>query len=91
MTLKDERLKLMNEILAGIKVLKMYAWETSMQKMVADIRAKEALQQRKQNYIYAISDTFYYAAPFLARSQCILMFHSRPRLRLASVHLLATL
>lgn len=31
---KDERLKLMSEILNGIKVLKFYAWEKSMQKMV---------------------------------------------------------
>ena len=29
MKLKDERIKLMNEILNGIKVLKMYAWEMS--------------------------------------------------------------
>ena len=29
MELKDERIKLMNEILNGIKVLKMYAWELS--------------------------------------------------------------
>ena len=29
MELKDERIKLMNEILNGIKVLKMYAWEMS--------------------------------------------------------------
>ena len=26
---KDERIKLMNEILNGMKVLKMYAWEMS--------------------------------------------------------------
>jgi len=29
MKYKDERIKLMNEILNGIKVLKMYAWEMS--------------------------------------------------------------
>ena len=29
MNYKDDRIKLMNEILNGIKVLKMYAWEMS--------------------------------------------------------------
>ena len=29
MKLKDKRIKMMNEILGGIKVLKLYAWEPS--------------------------------------------------------------
>ncbi|KAI1701313.1 ABC transporter domain-containing protein [Ditylenchus destructor] len=41
MKYKDARLKLVNDILSGIKVLKLYAWEISMQKMVADLREKE--------------------------------------------------
>jgi hypothetical protein len=76
MAFKDERLKLMNEILAGIKVLKMYAWEPSMQKMVADVRAKEALQLRKQSYVYALSDLFYYAAPFVVRLYLVVRLNS---------------
>lgn len=35
MKFKDERLKLMSEILNGMKVIKFYAWENSMQKLVA--------------------------------------------------------
>ena len=31
MALKDERVKMMNEVLNGIKVLKLYAWEPSFQ------------------------------------------------------------
>ena len=34
----DERLRLMNEIVHGIKVIKMYAWEHSFAKMVAAAR-----------------------------------------------------
>lgn len=34
MKYKDDRMKLMNEILNGIKVLKLYAWESSFEKMV---------------------------------------------------------
>ena len=31
---KDERVKLMNEILSGVKVLKLYGWEPSFIKQV---------------------------------------------------------
>ncbi len=34
MKYKDDRIKLMSEILNGIKVLKLYAWEPSFEKMV---------------------------------------------------------
>lgn len=34
MKYKGERIKLMTEIINGMKVLKLYAWENSMQKMV---------------------------------------------------------
>lgn len=38
---KDQRVKIMNEILSGIKVLKLYAWEPSFEKSVQTIREKE--------------------------------------------------
>ena len=38
---KDNRIKMMNEILNGMKVLKLYAWETSFQDIVATIRGRE--------------------------------------------------
>ncbi|WAQ96704.1 MRP1-like protein, partial [Mya arenaria] len=41
MNLKDKRIKMMNEILNGIKVLKLYAWEPSFEKKVLEIRNKE--------------------------------------------------
>lgn len=34
----DDRMKIMNEILAGIQVIKMYAWEKSFAKLVDQIR-----------------------------------------------------
>lgn len=41
MVKKDERVKVMNEILGGMKVLKLYAWEDSFETAVNKIRAKE--------------------------------------------------
>ena len=38
---KDGRIKMMSEILNGIKVLKLYAWEESFQQQVTDIRERE--------------------------------------------------
>ena len=35
---KDKRTKLVDEILNGMKILKMYAWEMSFVKKVNDIR-----------------------------------------------------
>nr|KAF6321957.1 ATP binding cassette subfamily C member 2 [Pipistrellus kuhlii] len=41
MNQKDKRLKTMNEILNGIKILKYFAWEPSFKNQVSDIRKKE--------------------------------------------------
>lgn len=38
---KDKRIKLLNEILSGIKVIKMYGWEHSFIKQTQDYRKKE--------------------------------------------------
>ncbi|MCP9261935.1 ABC transporter transmembrane region family protein [Dirofilaria immitis] len=47
MRLKDERMKICNEILNGIKVIKLYAWEPPMEEAVERIRRKELYLIRK--------------------------------------------
>jgi ATP-binding cassette subfamily C (CFTR/MRP) protein 1 len=37
----DERVKLMNEILQAIRIIKVYAWEIAMEKRVMEVRKKE--------------------------------------------------
>jgi ABC-type multidrug transport system fused ATPase/permease subunit len=39
--LQDSRIKMMNEIFNGIRVIKFYGWEVSFQEMVKKIRGKE--------------------------------------------------
>jgi hypothetical protein len=50
---KDERLKLINDILNGCRIIKFYGFEKSMKKMVSKIRQLEARQIFKSNIINA--------------------------------------
>lgn len=50
MTVKDSRVKLINEVLQGIKVLKLYAWELSFQEKITQIRESELMILKKIAY-----------------------------------------
>uniref|UniRef100_A0A8C6WQX4 ABC-type glutathione-S-conjugate transporter n=1 Tax=Neogobius melanostomus TaxID=47308 RepID=A0A8C6WQX4_9GOBI len=65
MQYKDERIKLMNEILNGIKVLKLYAWEKSFIQKVLAIRQKELNVLRKTAILGALSTMAWTSAPFM--------------------------
>ncbi|XP_076615305.1 ATP-binding cassette sub-family C member 3 isoform X2 [Chaetodon auriga] len=65
MQYKDSRIKLMNEILNGIKVLKLYAWENSFKEKVLAIRQKELNVLRKTAYLGALATMAWTSAPFL--------------------------
>ncbi|XP_045532542.1 multidrug resistance-associated protein 1 isoform X4 [Pieris brassicae] len=65
MKYKDERVKLMNEILNGIKVLKMYAWEPSFEDQVIKIRNKEMNVLKQTAYLNSATAFIWSCAPFL--------------------------
>lgn len=65
MKYKDSRIKLMNEILNGIKVLKLYAWEPSFAEKVQEIRKNELRVLRKLAYLNSLSTFAWVSAPFL--------------------------
>lgn len=50
---KDERVKLMNEVLNGMKVLKLYAWEPSFEQQILNIREKEIKVLKQAAYLNA--------------------------------------
>lgn len=62
---KDERVKLMNEILSGIKVLKLYAWEPSFEDQVLQIREKEIKVLKEAAYLNAGTSFIWSCAPFM--------------------------
>ncbi|XP_044896484.1 ATP-binding cassette sub-family C member 2 isoform X8 [Felis catus] len=62
---KDKRLKIMNEILSGIKILKYFAWEPSFKKQVRELRKKELKNLLTLGQMQTIMIFFLYLSPVL--------------------------
>ncbi|KAG5890605.1 hypothetical protein JTB14_005118 [Gonioctena quinquepunctata] len=77
---KDERVKLMNEILNGIKVLKLYAWEPSFENQILKIRNKEIKVLKEAAYLNAGTSFIWSCAPFLVTFVTLITYsYSDPR------------
>ncbi len=63
--LQDSRIKLTNEILNGIKVLKLYGWEESFKYLVEKIRENELGVLLKQGFYSTLISFSWAAASFL--------------------------
>ena len=64
MKLKDSRIKTMNEILDGMKVMKFYAWERSFQEKVTETRLQEVENLKKFMMFNAMQKFVFVATPF---------------------------
>ena len=62
MRTKDTRIKVMNEILEGIKVLKLYAWEPSFLAKITSIRGSEVETLKKVAYLGAVQTFLFQSA-----------------------------
>ncbi|KAG0202488.1 hypothetical protein BGX28_005009 [Mortierella sp. GBA30] len=63
---KDTRIKLMNEILNGIRVIKLYAWEgTFLQKVLTVRNDHELATMKKIGYLSAVQSFTWACTPFL--------------------------
>uniref|UniRef100_A0A672I6Q9 ATP-binding cassette, sub-family C (CFTR/MRP), member 2 n=1 Tax=Salarias fasciatus TaxID=181472 RepID=A0A672I6Q9_SALFA len=76
MKFKDDRLKVMNEMLNGIKILKLYAWEPSFQAQAEGIREKELKVMKKFSYLSSVSTFFFTCAPALVSLASFAVFVS---------------
>ncbi|KAM3916374.1 multidrug resistance-associated protein 1-like isoform 2-T3 [Leptodactylus fuscus] len=74
MKCKDNRIKLMNEILNGIKVLKLYAWELAFKEKVLGIRQEELKVLKKSAYLSAVGTFTWVCAPFLVALSTFAVF-----------------
>jgi ATP-binding cassette, subfamily C (CFTR/MRP), member 1 len=74
MRVKDERIKFMGEILSGMKVLKLYAWEPSFEDVILDIRRQE-MRILKSIALYNAATYFIWSlAPFLIAMASFITF-----------------
>jgi ATP-binding cassette subfamily C (CFTR/MRP) protein 1 len=74
MKIKDERVKSMNEILSGMKVLKLYAWEPSFEEQITTTRGGELNVLRKAALFNAATEFFWNVTPFLVAFASFLTF-----------------
>ena len=65
MKIKDKRVKLLNEILNGIKVIKLYAWERSFSEKVSEVRGTELLTLRDAMMVKAFTVFLWTGTPLL--------------------------
>ncbi|GBM52169.1 Multidrug resistance-associated protein 1 [Araneus ventricosus] len=65
MKYKDERVKLVNEVLSGIKVLKLYAWEEAFREKINAIRDKEIKNLKSIAYLNSLTMMIWSCSPFL--------------------------
>ncbi|XP_045473553.1 multidrug resistance-associated protein 1-like isoform X4 [Harmonia axyridis] len=62
---KDDRIRVTNEMLSGIKILKLYAWEPFFEDSIQGIRLKELFEMRRAAFMNAGSNFIWTCAPFL--------------------------
>ena len=62
---KDSRIKIVNEVLNGMKVIKLYAWENSFKELIMGIRGKELNVLRKASFLDASFSFTWHCAPFM--------------------------
>ena len=65
MKYKDKRARLLTEVLSGIKILKLYAWEPSFIERINEIREEELIVLKKAAYYQAASNFTLVCAPYV--------------------------
>ncbi|XP_047432400.1 ATP-binding cassette sub-family C member 4-like [Mugil cephalus] len=60
--LTDGRLRIMNEVVSGIRIIKMYAWEKPFSALVTEVRRKEISQVLKSSYLRGLNMASFFAS-----------------------------
>ncbi|KAG1678450.1 Multidrug resistance-associated protein 1 [Nymphon striatum] len=62
--IKDQRVKMITEVLAGMKVLKLYAWESPFEDVIIKLRSKEVHFLKKSLLVEIIMINIFIFSPF---------------------------
>uniref|UniRef100_A0A3P8RDL9 Multidrug resistance-associated protein 4 n=1 Tax=Astatotilapia calliptera TaxID=8154 RepID=A0A3P8RDL9_ASTCA len=60
--LTDNRIRIMNEVVSGIRIIKMYAWEKPFSALVTEVRRKEIHQILKSSYLRGLNMASFFAS-----------------------------
>ncbi|XP_057686609.1 multidrug resistance-associated protein 4 [Corythoichthys intestinalis] len=60
--LTDSRIRIMNEVVSGIRIIKMYAWEKPFAALVSDVRRKEIQQIMMSSYLRGLNMASFFCA-----------------------------
>ncbi|KAM9334128.1 ATP-binding cassette sub-family C member 4-like [Symphorus nematophorus] len=58
----DNRIRIMNEVVSGIRIIKMYAWEKPFSVLVTEVRRKEISQILKSSYLRGLNMASFFAS-----------------------------
>ena len=70
----DERIRIMSEIIQGIKVIKMYAWEHSFAKLIEEARKAEINVIQKACFYKAFNMSFFFTSARLVMALIFLTY-----------------
>lgn len=60
--LTDNRIRTMNEVVSGMRIIKMYAWEKPFAALVSDVRRKEISKIMKSSYLRGLNMASFFCA-----------------------------
>ncbi|XP_041822000.1 ATP-binding cassette sub-family C member 4-like isoform X1 [Chelmon rostratus] len=60
--LTDNRIRTMNEVVSGIRIIKMYAWEKPFAALVSEVRSKEISKIMKSSYLRGLNMASFFCA-----------------------------
>lgn len=79
----DSRVRTMNEVLTCIKLIKMYAWESSFEQTITEVRKNERKTLEKAGYVQSVNSSVTTIIPTLA-TVLTLIVHTSLKLNLTS-------
>ncbi|XP_029302444.1 multidrug resistance-associated protein 4-like isoform X2 [Cottoperca gobio] len=60
--LTDDRIRTMNEVVSGMRIIKMYAWEKPFAALVSEVRRKEISKIMKSSYLRGLNMASFFCA-----------------------------